>query len=155
MQVFGERLLQYVQNSQHPPTAERFGMTPGVGIAAPQVNVSKQILAVHVEIEEGKFFSSILYNPEIVTHSEELIYLPQGEGCLSVDEDIEGIVPRYSSITAKAMNKKGEKIVLNLDGILSIVFQHEIDHLNGVMFFDHIDKTNPLTPPENSKALGE
>jgi peptide deformylase len=79
--------------------------------------------------------------------------LDSGEGCLSVDRVVEGYVPRYSRITVKATTLEGDEIKLRLKGMLSIVFQHEIDHLNGIMFYDHIDKEDPYRHPDNAIAV--
>lgn len=79
-----------------------------------------------------------------MSHSIEKSYLPTGEGCLSVDENIPGIVHRYARITVKAFTPDGSEVKLRLRDFSAIVAQHEIDHLNGVMFYDHIDKNDPM-----------
>ncbi|EDL62470.1 peptide deformylase, partial [Bacillus sp. SG-1] len=76
----------------------------------------------------------------------EKAYLTSGEGCLSVDRQVPGYVPRYSRVTIKGMDIDGNPVKIRLKGLPSIVMQHEIDHLNGVMFYDHIDHGNPLMP---------
>ena len=75
----------------------------------------------------------------------EKSYLAAGEGCLSVDESIPGYVPRYARITVKGTDLEGNEIKIRLKGLPGIVFQHEIDHLNGIMFYDHINKHDPYT----------
>jgi peptide deformylase len=137
-------LLEYVKNSQDPEIAEKYKLRPGVGLAAPQINVSKRMIAVHTVDESGKLYSYALFNPKIISHSVEKAYLTSGEGCLSVDEPIPGYVPRYARITVKAYNLNGDEVKLKLKGYPAIVFQHEIDHLNGIMFYDHIDKNDPF-----------
>lgn len=149
----GEQLLEYVKNSQDIEIAEKYGLRPGVGLAAPQINVSKRIIAVSALDESEDEFSYILFNPKIISHSVEKTFLPGGEGCLSVDREIPGYVPRYSRITVRATNIEGEEIKLRLSGFKAIVCQHEIDHLNGILFFDHINKDNPLTIPEGAQSL--
>lgn len=149
----GEQLLEYVKNSQDEEIAEKHGLRPGVGLAAPQINVSKRIIAVHTADENDELFSHILFNPKIISHSVEKTFLPNGEGCLSIDREIPGYVPRYSRITVRATNIKGEEIKLRLSGFNAIVCQHEIDHLNGILFFDHINKENPLEIPDNAQSL--
>jgi peptide deformylase len=143
-------LLDYVINSQDPEMSQKYGLRPGIGLAAPQINVSKRMLAVHVKDNKGKLYSYALFNPKIISHSVETAYLTSGEGCLSVDRAVPGYVPRYSRITIKAWNVNGEEIKIRLRGIASIAFQHEIDHLNGIMFYDHIDQENPLQPIEGA-----
>lgn len=149
----GEQLLEYVRNSQDEEVAEKHGLRPGVGLAAPQINVSKRIIAVHTIDENDELFSHILFNPKIISHSVEKTFLPNGEGCLSIDREIPGYVPRYSRITVRATNIEGNEMKLRLSGFNAIVCQHEIDHLNGILFFDHINKENPLEIPENAQSL--
>jgi peptide deformylase len=145
-----EEMMEYLINSQNPEIAEKHGLRAGVGLAAPQINISKRMIAVHVKDEEGKQHSYSLFNPKIISHSIEKSYLTSGEGCLSVDESIPGFVPRYARITLKGIDGSGKEIQLRLKGLLAIVFQHEMDHLNGIMFYDHIDQEFPLNPIENA-----
>lgn len=146
-------LLEYVIASQNPEIANEKGLRPGIGLAAPQINVPKRMLAVHVTDEKEKLHSYALFNPKIISHSVEKAYLTSGEGCLSVDESIPGYVPRYARVTVKATTLDGENVQLRLKGLPAIVIQHEIDHLNGVMFYDHINKEAPFEPVENSIAI--
>ncbi len=140
----GEDLIEYVINSQDSAYCEQYGLRPGIGLAAPQVNESKRIFALHIIEEDQEPLSIIAINPKIVSHSVEKTYLTAGEGCLSVDWDIEGYVPRYARITVKAYNPEGQEFKKRLKGLAAIAFQHELDHLNGIMFFDHIDNTSPF-----------
>ncbi|TYR79886.1 peptide deformylase [Priestia megaterium] len=144
------QLLEYVQNSQNPETASMYGLRPGIGLAAPQINVSKRMIAVHVTDEKGVLHSYALFNPKIISHSIEKTYLTSGEGCLSVDEDIEGFVPRYARITVKGTTLDGEEVKVRFKGLPAVVFQHEIDHLDGIMFYDYINKENPFQVPDNA-----
>lgn len=134
-----QKMLDFVINSQDPELAEKYELRPGVGVAAPQIGISKRMFAVHVTDEQDKLYSLGLFNPRIVSHSIEETHLEGGEGCLSVDRDIPGLVPRYSRITVKGTTIEGEEISLRLRGLVAIVFQHELDHLNGIMFYDRID----------------
>lgn len=147
-------MIEFVKNSQDADLAEKYGLRPGVGLAAPQINVSKRMIAVHCEDEDGEEYSYALFNPRIVSHSVKRAYLTTGEGCLSVDEAIPGFVPRYQKIRVKATTLEGEVIDIRLKGFPAIVFQHEIDHLNGIMFYDHIQKDQPFAEPDNSVAIG-
>ncbi|WP_144462132.1 peptide deformylase [Bacillus pumilus] len=147
-------MIEFVKNSQDADLAEKYGLRPGVGLAAPQINVSKRMIAVHCEDEDGEEYSYALFNPRIVSHSVKRAYLTTGEGCLSVDEAIPGFVPRYQKIRVKATTLEGEDIDIRLKGFPAIVFQHEIDHLNGIMFYDHIQKDQPFAEPDNSVAIG-
>lgn len=143
-------LMEFVQNSQNPELAAKYGLRPGIGLAAPQINVLKKMIAIHVKDEKGELHSYALFNPKIISHSVERSFLSSGEGCLSVDENFPGFVPRFARITVKAMDIDGNELKLRLKGLPSIVFQHEIDHLNGIMFYDHINKQDPFHRPENS-----
>ena len=148
-----EDMLTFLKNSQDEETARMFDLRAGVGIAAPQLGIEKRLIAVHFEEENGKLYSYGLVNPKIISHSVEKTYLPGGEGCLSVDRNIEGFVPRYTRITIKATDLNNNPVKLRLKGYPAVVFQHEIDHLNGIMFYDHINQENPFHIPENAKPV--
>ena len=81
------------------------------------------------------------------------IYVEDGEGCLSINRPTEGIVPRFARITVEGYDTKGNKIKLRLREDLAIAFQHEIDHLNGILFIDHIDKNNPFKDANKYRAI--
>ncbi|QUW21743.1 peptide deformylase [Sporosarcina sp. Marseille-Q4063] len=136
-------LLTYLKNSHDPVIAEKYNLRAGVGLAAPQVNVSKRVFALHIIEMKGEPISFVAINPKIISHSVERTYLTSGEGCLSVDRNVEGFVPRYSRITIKAFDQDGNEFKKRLRGLAAIAFQHELDHLNGIMFYDHIDKNEP------------
>lgn len=148
-------LLEYVIASQDDEYAEKHDLKPGIGLAAPQINVSKRMIAVHIPDEEypENTVSYALYNPKIISNSAAKCYLASGEGCLSVEEEIKGYVPRYSKIKVIGYDENNEKVTLNLTGLPAICFQHEIDHLNGIMFYDHINKENPFDVPEDYERL--
>lgn len=146
-------LMEYVQNSQDAELIEQYNLRPGIGLAAPQINVSKRMIAVHLTYQDT-LYSYALFNPKIISHSVEHSYLTVGEGCLSVDRSVAGIVPRYARITITGTTLEGETIKLRLKGLPAICFQHEIDHLNGIMFYDHINEQDPFTIPENAIAIG-
>ena len=126
----------------------------GVGLAAPQLDISKRIIAVLVPnpedakgnpSKEAYSLQEIMYNPKVVAHSVQEAALGNGEGCLSVDRDVPGYVVRHARVTIEYFNKEGEKKRIKLRGYDSIVVQHEIDHTNGIMFYDRINKDNPFT----------
>ncbi|MCM3739880.1 peptide deformylase [Oceanobacillus luteolus] len=146
-------MLTFLRNSQDEEIAKKYKLRAGVGLAAPQLGVEKQMFTVYYVDENEKVHEYALVNPKIVSHSVEKTFLPTGEGCLSVDREIEGYVPRYSRITVKAFDMDNNPVKLRLKGYLAIVFQHEIDHLNGIMFYDHINKENPFHIPDNAKPL--
>ena len=152
-QQLAKKLLEYVINSQNQEVADKYGLRPGIGLAAPQINVSKRIIAVHVTDEKGKLHSYALFNPKIISHSVEKTYLSGGEGCLSVERAVPGYVPRYARVTVTGTTADGDNVKLRLKGIVAVVFQHEIDHLNGIMFYDHINNTDPFAPVPNSLPI--
>jgi len=136
-------LHEYVKNSQDDEMVKRYDLRPGIGIAANQVNVPKRMFALHLPDDESKL-SMVAINPKIISHSVEKTYISAGEGCLSVDRVIEGYVPRYARITAKGFYPDGSEFKLRLKGLAAIAFQHELDHLNGIMFYDHINSKDPF-----------
>ncbi|MFD4928145.1 peptide deformylase [Peribacillus butanolivorans] len=146
-------LMEYVQNSQNPEIAAQYGLRAGIGLAAPQVNVSKRMIAVHLKDKDGELYSYALFNPKLISHSVEKAYLTTGEGCLSVNRPISGFVPRYARIMVSGTTLDGTLVHLRLKGTAAICFQHEIDHLNGILFYDHINPNEPFTIPENSFAV--
>ena len=146
-------MITFLKNSQDEQIAKKYNLRAGVGLAAPQLGIEKRMFAVYLEDENGKVHEYGLVNPKIVSHSIEKTFLPTGEGCLSVDREVEGYVPRYARITVKAYDMDNNPVKLRLKGYLAIVFQHEIDHLDGIMFYDRINKENPYHIPENAKPL--
>lgn len=103
----------------------------GVGLAAPQVNVSKRFIVV---FESDQLYT--LVNPEIIAHSESTV--TDIEGCLSIP-GLQASVTRWEKVIVRALDIDGEKKEISARGLLSRVFQHEIDHLNGVLYLDRAD----------------
>lgn len=145
--------IQMLTLSQIEEEAEKYNLRPGMGLSAVQVGILKRIFVIVYEYEEGKFENYIFINPKITSNSEELVYVDGGEGCLSVNREIEGIVPRYARINVEYYDIDGNKQKMRLRDELSIAFQHELDHLNGILFFDHIDKRNPYKNQNNMRAI--
>lgn len=133
---------KYLQLSQDEEYARKNNIRSGVGLAANQVGSRKRIIAIY--LEDDKLYSYALLNPEITSKSVKMCYLSTGEGCLSVPIDHKGLVMRSYKVTVKAYDCLTQKnVVINAKGYLAICLQHEIDHLNGILYYDHIDKTNP------------
>ena len=107
---------------------------PGIGLAATQVNVHQRIVVI--DVSEDKSQPLVLINPEYDVLEGEQDY---EEGCLSVPGYYE-TVTRTQKILLKALNRDGEPYEMECDGILSICIQHELDHLEGKLFVDHISK---------------
>lgn len=139
-------MLQYVKDSTDEELAEKLNLRPAVGISAIQVGVKKKMCAIAIRNEDGDFLCEYaLANPRIVSESVEMSYLKSGEGCLSVPQEHEGYVPRHARVKVKAYDAIAKKdIELKLSGYLAIVFQHELDHFQGTLFYDHINKKDPF-----------
>jgi peptide deformylase len=105
----------------------------GIGLAAPQVGEGIRMFVCRAGNEEARIF----INPEIVGTSQEL--LPYEEGCLSIPGIYTDII-RPARVAVQAWNLRGRPFTLEADGILARVIQHELDHLNGVLFIDHLDE---------------
>lgn len=112
--------------------------------------MQQNLIAVHMTDTDGTLYNYAVFNPKIIHHSADRIYLLCGEGCLSVDREVPGYIPRYTKITVQATTIDGEEVILRLQGIPAIVFQHEIDHLNGGMFYDHMNEDNPFATPDDT-----
>ncbi len=124
---------------------------PGVGLAAPQIGESIQLVVIEFGDEEDETVPKKVYvvvNPEIVKRSLEMV--SDLEACLSVP-DLAGEVERHQSVVVRAQNRHGQQMKLSLNGWLARIFQHEIDHLNGVLYIDHA--TRVFQPTDSEKDL--
>ena len=146
-------MIEYLTNSQIEELADKYGLRPGMGMAAIQLGIPKRYITIVHEVEEGKFNTYILINPKIVSTSIEKIYVEEGEGCLSVNRETIGIVPRFARVTVEGYDIDGNKIKIRAKEELAIAFQHEIDHLNGILFIDRIDKENPFKDADKYRPL--
>jgi peptide deformylase len=108
----------------------------GVGLAAPQVGVSKRVVVVDIRIYDPSSSLISIVNPEVVAEGGEVIH---EEGCLSVPECVEGI-KRKTWIKVRGLNERGREIEVEGEGMLAIALQHEIDHLNGKVILDRISR---------------
>ncbi len=102
----------------------------GIGLAANQIGLNMQVFVARVE---RKFY--VMFNPKIIKISKDRMIMD--EGCLSVPDDFEP-VPRADKVTLVAYDKSGKKVKIKAWGLLARVFQHEVDHLNGKIFLDHV-----------------
>jgi peptide deformylase len=113
---------------------------PGVGLAAPQVGVPLRVIVVEYGDDEDETIPPKLYavvNPEFSRLSSETVM--GTEGCLSVP-GVLGDVERYESLTVKGLNRRGQPVTIKPSGWLARIFQHEVDHLDGVVFTDRAEK---------------
>ncbi len=145
--------IEMLTLSQIEEKAEKYNLRPGMGLSAIQVGITKRIFVIVYEYEEGKFENYVCINPKITKQSEEMIYVDGGEGCLSINREIQGIVPRCARISVEFYDEDGNKKSMRLREELAIVFQHELDHLNGILFYDRIDKNNPFKNQNNMRAI--
>lgn len=139
-----KQAIDHLTFSQIEEYEKKYDLRPGMGLAFPQLGLNKRIIIIVHEYEEGKFDNYVVVNPKIVSNSEEIIAAEVGEGCLSVNRDVEGHVPRYARVTVEGYDENGNKIRVRAREDLSIAFQHEIDHLDGILFYDRIDKNKPF-----------
>lgn len=114
--------------------AETMYAAPGIGLAAPQVGVSKRLVVIDCAARDEEPQLMVLVNPEIVAAEGESC---EEEGCLSVP-DFYAVVPRNSRVQLRYQNLEGTEQQLDADGLLAIACQHEVDHLNGILFIDHL-----------------
>ena len=147
-----ELMEEYLVNSQIEEKAEKYHLRPGMGMAAIQIGVAKRYIVIVQEVENG-FDSYIVINPKIISNSTEMIYVEDGEGCLSVNRECIGIVPRYARVTVEGYDIDGNKIKIRAREELAIAFQHEIDHLNGILFVDKIDPKNPYKDMDKYRPI--
>ncbi len=119
---------------------------PGVGLAAPQVGVSERLIVIeYSEFEDQKPKLYVVINPEIIKPSEEKEVAV--EACLSIP-GVAGEVERHLSLTVKGLNRFGKPIKIKASNWLARIFQHEIDHLEGVLFTDRATQIWQPTPEE-------
>ena len=146
-------MVEFLTNSQIEEKALEYDLRPGMGLAAIQLGIKKRFFVVVHEYDEGKFDDYIIFNPKLVSNSEEIIYVGEGEGCLSVNREVCGIVPRYARVTIEGYDIDGNKIRVRGREELAVAFQHEIDHLNGILFVDKIDPKNPFKDKEKYREI--
>lgn len=114
--------------------AETMYAAPGVGLAAPQIGISRRLVVLDCAPKDAPPELLTCINPEIVEQEGETY---EEEGCLSVP-GFYAKVPRNARVKVRYLDLEGRKVEMQADGLLAIAFQHEIDHLNGVLFVDHL-----------------
>ena len=117
--------------------AETMYANEGIGLAAPQVGESVRLVVIDLTGPEVREGLRVLVNPEIVARSEEVVETE--EGCLSVAA-LRSKVRRSARVTVKAQDLDGNPLTIEADELLAVCLQHEIDHLDGVLFIDHISR---------------
>ncbi|WP_406615148.1 peptide deformylase [Mycoplasmopsis hyopharyngis] len=139
-----EKMIYHIDDSQKPDTK----FQPGVGVAAVQYGTLKRVFYINNEN-----FKDVLFNPKVIAASEQMAALSSGEGCLSVPlhtKDTEGYVKRSNRIVVEAYSYKERKWkTYDVIGYNAIIMQHELDHLEGKLFLDHIENDDPWKPLDN------
>lgn len=148
-----QHMIDELTYSQIEELAEKYDLRPGMGLAFPQIGINERIIVIVHEVEEGQFDNYVVVNPKIVSTSSEMIAAEAGEGCLSVNRDVEGHVKRHARVTVEGFDIDGKKIKIRAREELSLAFQHEIDHLNGILFYDRIDKNKPFYAEEELRLI--
>ena len=147
-----EDTIKYLEMSQDEEIAKKYNLRAGMGMAFVQLGKLKRIFVIANERDDHTFEEYVIINPKIISRSEELIYVGEGEGCLSVNRPVEGIVPRHARVTVEYYDYEGNKKTIRVREDLAVAFQHEIDHLDGILFTDKID---PKDPYKNANKMRE
>ena len=148
-----ENIIKELTYSQIEEYATKYDLRPGMGLAFPQLGINERIIVIVHEYEDGKFNNYVVVNPKITSYSDEMIAAEAGEGCLSVNRDVEGHIKRYARVTVEGFDPDGNKIKYRAREELSIAFQHEIDHLEGILFYDRIDKNKPFYTEDEIRLI--
>ena len=136
-------MLDYLKKSQDEEYAKKHNIRAGVGIAAIQIGLLKRMFVIYYPKDENTIVQYQLVNPKILESSVKKCALKNGEGCLSVDKDHQGLVHRAYRIKLEAYDALTDKnIVITAYGYDAIVLQHEYDHLDGLFYYDRIDQNN-------------
>lgn len=148
-----QAMFNYVKDSQDDAIAEAEHLQPAVGIAAIQLGVPKKLIAVLVPENDG-VHQVALANPKIISESVQNAYLDGGEGCLSVKDEHPGHVFRHARIKVRGYDLLTDKqTVISASGYFAICLQHEIDHLSGILFYDHINPDDPWMEDEEAIVI--
>ncbi|NOQ50212.1 MAG: peptide deformylase [Mycoplasmataceae bacterium] len=139
------QMVDYVRSSQDKDETKKRSLRSAYGISAVQIGKPKKMLFVRIENKfGGEAEEFALVNPKIIKSSTKKSFLDSGEGCLSVPREYDGYVLRSSSVIINAIDYFSEREVeIEANGLTSIVLQHEMDHLMGILFYDRINKLNP------------
>jgi peptide deformylase len=143
-----DEIQQVIENM-----ADTMYQAPGVGLAAVQAGIDKSIIIFDPEPDPEKRKFQALINPEIIVNRGAT--LSEKEGCLSVP-DFRSDVERFERVVVRGMDREGKPVEIDTDGILAVILQHEIDHLNGILFIDRISALKrKLYQKKRKKALAQ
>ena len=146
-------IANYLKLSQIKEYYEKYNLRPGMGLAFIQLGIKKRIFVIVYEKEDNEFETYVVINPKLLSNSEEMVYIAEGEGCLSVNREVCGIVPRYARINIEYYDEGGNKHIKRMREELSVAFQHEMDHLDGILFVDKIDKKDPYKDMDKMREI--
>ena len=147
-------MLDYLKKSQDEEYAKKNHIRAGVGLAAIQIGLLKRMFVIYYPDNDNNYKMYQLVNPKIIETSVRKCALENGEGCLSVDKDHDGLVHRYYKIKIKAFDAmQNKEIYINARGYDAVVLQHEYDHLDGLFYYDRIDKKEPRKPLFNEEII--
>ena len=130
VEEFDERLAALVRDM-----FETMYHAEGIGLAAPQVGVSTRVIVVDLRREDEDDQPLVIVNPSVACRSQEMHKKP--EGCLSIP-GLEGVVERFAAVRVEGFDPAGNEISIEADDLLARALQHEIDHIHGVLFLDHL-----------------
>ena len=148
-----DSMFNYLIKSQDEEYAQKHNIRAGVGMAAIQVGYAKRMFVIYYD-RGDKVVQYKLVNPKIIETSVKKCALKDGEGCLSVDKDHNGLVHRYYKIVLKAYDDLQKKeVTITASGYDAIVLQHEYDHLSGILFYDHIVYDAPYVQLPNEELI--
>lgn len=146
-----EYMIEHVRISQDEEANKVHDLQGAVGIAAPQLGYPIRVFVMRAMDDNGHLQEYALINPRMLGTSVQKAYLKGGEGCLSVPTAHEGFVPRYAQALIKGFDYIRQKEVqVKFRGYPAIVAQHEYDHLEGVLYYDRINKANPFQEIANA-----
>ncbi|MGL4647660.1 MAG: peptide deformylase [Mycoplasmoidaceae bacterium] len=137
------KMVAYIDAS-YENKAKKYKIKPGIGIAAIQLGIKKRIIYIHFNENEVEH-KYLIANPIIIKEFNKKTFIKDGEGCLSVKDDAIGYSIRKAKIIVKALNLFDfQEIEIEAHGLLACCLQHEIDHLNGILYYDRINKFKPF-----------
>ncbi len=151
-----KQMIDYVQSSQTIEEQVSRDLRASVGLSAVQVGVLRRLIYVRSLNHENIVIDEFaLINPKITWKSKKMAFIDGGEGCLSVDKNVyEGNVTRHYSIKIEAIDYFTDRLIeIEAKGFTAVILQHEIDHLNGILFFDRINKMNPNYIPTDAVKI--
>lgn len=134
--------------------AKDLRITPGIGIAAPQIGWFKRVFYINFIDERQIQRKLLIANPRKIAESAYSAYLSDGEGCLSVNKEYSGYSRRKAWIVVSGYDLiNNKRVEFRADGLFGICVQHELDHLDGLLFYDRINKLNPFEKLDTDKVI--